>query len=217
MLAHFLAGPLHDAHDAGFAHEHVVGLLGQHEAAGAGERVEARFRKRAELELAVAVLEEGVHEEGEPIVGGLVERLQRARLVGIARVAGQQLLRLLAPVAAKEGVQQVDHRPEVAAFLDIDLVEVAQVVERGRGEPQAALLLDRRGLGIALDDDEAAQLRPVLARQLLPRGRALVDAEAHAPVGLGLGQEDAPAVVRHLDVIEVRPAVAESTPMAVRR
>ena len=134
MFAHLLAGAPHDAHDAGFAHKHVVGLFGQHEAAGAGQRIEARFRERAELELAVAVLEEGVHEERKPVVRRLVERLQRARLVGIARVAGQHLLRLLAPVAAEKGVQQVDHCPEVPAFFDIDLVEIAQVIERGRGE-----------------------------------------------------------------------------------
>jgi hypothetical protein len=29
-------------------------------------------------------------------------------------------------------VQQVDHRPQVAAFLDVDLEEVAHVVERRR-------------------------------------------------------------------------------------
>src|SRR3546814_8781610 len=58
---------LDDPHDAGLAHEHVVGLLGQHEAAGARERIEARFGERGELELAVAVLEIGEHEEGQPV------------------------------------------------------------------------------------------------------------------------------------------------------
>src|SRR3954467_88175 len=38
--------------DAAVAHEHVVRLFGQHEAAGAGQRVEAGLRERLELHLA---------------------------------------------------------------------------------------------------------------------------------------------------------------------
>src|SRR5581483_7592759 len=45
----------------------------------------------------------------------------------------QQLVGLLATVAAEIFLQQVHHRPEMAAFLDIDLEQVAQVIERGRG------------------------------------------------------------------------------------
>src|SRR2546425_2959802 len=41
-----------------------------------------------------------------------------------------------------------------SALLDVDLEEVAQVVERGAGVPEVALLLDRGGLGVALRDDE---------------------------------------------------------------
>ena len=52
-----------DADDAGLADEHVVGFLGQHEAAGAGQRIEARLRQRLELILAVAVGEEREHEQ----------------------------------------------------------------------------------------------------------------------------------------------------------
>src|SRR2546430_9806917 len=36
--------------DAGLAHEHVVRLLGQHEAAGARERIEARLREAVRSE-----------------------------------------------------------------------------------------------------------------------------------------------------------------------
>ena len=36
----------HDAADAGLADEHVVRFLGQHEAAGARQRIEARLRQR---------------------------------------------------------------------------------------------------------------------------------------------------------------------------
>ena len=72
----------------------------------------------------------------------LVERAEDARLVGIARAALQQLLGLLAAVAAEVRVEQVDHRPQVTAFLDVDLEQVAQVVERRRGRAEDALLLD---------------------------------------------------------------------------
>ena len=112
------------------------------------------------------------------------------------------------PVAAEVGVQQVDHRPEVTALLDVDLEQVAQVVEARRGLAEAALLLDRRGLGVALDDDQALQVGAVLAGHLLPDRLALVLAERDAPVGVALGEEHAPAVVLHRHVVEVRPALA---------
>ena len=189
------------------AHEHVVRLLGQHEAAGARQRIEARFGERGELVLAVAVGEVGEHEEGEPVRRRLVEGAEDARLVGIARMALEQHLRLLAAVAAEIGVQQVDHGPEMPAFLDVDLEQVAQVVERGRGLAEQALLLDRRRLGVALGHDQAAQGRAQLARHFLPGRLALVVAEGDHAVGIAAGEEDAPAIVRHLHVAEVRPAV----------
>jgi len=37
----------------------------------------------------------------------------------------------------------------MAAFLDIDLEQIAQIVERRAGLAEAALLLDRGGLGVA--------------------------------------------------------------------
>ncbi len=89
-------------------------------------------------------------------------------------MALQQGLRLLAAVAAEIGVQQVDHRPQMAAFLDIDLEEVAQVVERGRALAEQALLLDRCGLGVALRHDQAAERRAQFARHILPGRLALV-------------------------------------------
>ena len=69
------------------------------------------------------------------------------------------------------------------------------------------MLLDRRGLGVALHDDEATQVGAVLSGHVLPHGLALVRAEADAAVGLGLGEEDPPAVLGHLDVSEVRPTL----------
>src|SRR5262249_114335 len=66
----------------------------------------------------------------------------------------------LAAVAAEIFLQDIDHGPQMPAFLDIDLKHVAHVVERGRGLAEVALLLDRGGVGVALDDDAAAPPRP---------------------------------------------------------
>src|SRR5579872_3050835 len=70
-----------------------------------------------------------------------------------------------------------------------------------------ALLLDRGGLGVALHDNEPAQHRAVFARHLLPGRLALMLAEADLAVLDGGREEDAPAVVRHLDVAEFGPAL----------
>src|SRR5439155_9079137 len=85
--------------------------------------------------------------------------------------------------------------------------EVAQVIERRAALPQRALLLDRGGLGIALRHDQAAQGGAVLPRYLLPGRLAAMGAEADAAIGLRLGEEDAPAIVRHADMAEIRPAL----------
>ena len=104
-------------------------------------------------------------------------------------------------------VQQVDHRPQVPAFLDVDLEEVAQVVERRRGLAEITLLLDRGRLGVALNDDQAAQHGAVFARHLLPGGLALVRAERNFPIRHLRGEQDAPLVLGHLHIIEFRPAL----------
>jgi hypothetical protein len=196
-----------DAADAGLAHEHVVGFLGEHEAAGARQRVERALRQALELVLAVAVGEVGEAVEREPVRHRLVEGGEDARLVGVARVARKQLFRLLAAVAAEIGVEEIDHGPQVAAFLDVDLEEVAQVVERRAGVAQHALLLHRRRLRVALRHDQAAQRRAVLARHLLPHRLAHLVAEADRAVRHLVGEEDAPAVVRHLHRAVLRPAL----------
>ena len=60
---HRLAGALDGAADAGLADEHVMRFFGQHEAAGARQRIEAGLRQAFELHLAVAIGEEGEHVE----------------------------------------------------------------------------------------------------------------------------------------------------------
>ena len=98
-----------------------MGLFGQHEARGARQGVEARLRQGLQLHLTVAVGEVGKHEKGEPVRRRFVEGAQHTRPVGIARPARQQPLRLFAAIAAEVLLQQIDHGPEVPAFLDIDL------------------------------------------------------------------------------------------------
>ena len=206
-LLHRLAGALQGAADAGLAHEHVVRFLGEHEAAGARQRIEARLRQAFELHLAVAVGEEREHVERQPVRRRLVEGAEHARLVGVAGAALQQFLRLLAAVAAEIFLQQVDHRPEVAALLDVDLEHVAHVVERRRGLAEMALLLDRRGLGVALDDDQTAQHGAVFAGHVLPDRIAKMLAEGNFPSLFLRREQDAPAVFRHLHVVELGPAL----------
>jgi hypothetical protein len=139
---HRFTRPLQHAANAGLADEHVMRLFGQHEAAGARQRIEAGLRQALQLHLAVAVGEIGEHEEGQPVRRLLVEGAEHPRAIRVARAAAQQLIGLLATVAAEIFLQQVDHCPEMAAFLDIDLEQIAHVVERGRGLAEMALLLD---------------------------------------------------------------------------
>src|SRR5690606_39497911 len=166
-----------------------------------------RLCQGAELELAVAVGEVGEHEEREPVRRALVEGAQDAGIVGIAGAPLEQGLGLLAPVAPEIAVKEVHHRPEVAAFLDIHLEEVAQVVHAGRGHAEMTLLLDRRRLGVALGNDDAAQVGPMLAGHTLPDRLAEVVAEVDATALLRGIEEDAPAVVGQLHVAELRPAL----------
>ncbi len=65
-------------------------------------------------------------------------------------------------------MEQVDHRPQVTALFDVDLEEVAQVVERRRGLAELALLLDARRLGVGLRHDDAAEDAAELAGHLVP-------------------------------------------------
>ena len=133
-LLHHLAGALDDPHDARLADEHVVGFLGEHELAGTGQGVEARLGQGGQLEFSVPVGEIGEHQIGKPVGSWFVERLQYPGLVGVPRMTLQQHLGLFPAVPAEVGVEQVDHGPQMAALLDVDLEQVAQVVEGGTGQ-----------------------------------------------------------------------------------
>src|SRR5450759_2399449 len=69
-----------------------------------------------------------------------------------------------------------------------------------------ALLLDRRRLSIALCNDDAPQVGAVFAGNLLPCVFTFVLAEMDLASRLCWIEKNAPAVVRHFDVIEMRPA-----------
>src|SRR5256886_17335053 len=67
VFLHHLASPLNNAANSRLADKHMVRFLGQHEAAGSRQRIEAGFRQGAELEFTVPVGEEREHVERQPI------------------------------------------------------------------------------------------------------------------------------------------------------
>ncbi len=206
-LLHHLAGTRGDPRDAGRADEHMMTFLGQHKAAGARHRIEAGFGQRGKLILAIAVGEEGEHVIGEPVRRFLIEGAENTRLVRIAGMTFQHRFGFLPPVAPEIGVQQIDHRPEMTPFLHIHLEQISQIIERGAGQPEQTLLFDGGGFRIALGYDQPAQRGAIFTRDLLPDGFALMFTERNPAVFLRRGQKDTPAVIRHFDVIEMRPAI----------
>src|SRR5437763_15325465 len=103
-----------------------------------------------QLHLAVAVGEEGEHEKRQPVRRRLVEGAEETRAVPVAREGAQQILGLLAPVAAEIFLGEVEHRTEVLGLLDVELEQGAQGVERRGGAAVKALLLVRVWLGVVL-------------------------------------------------------------------
>src|SRR5258708_8695297 len=93
------------------------------------------------------------------------------------------------------------------SLLDVHLEKIAQVVERGTGLAEMPLLLDRRGLGVALRNDQPAQDSAMLARHFAPDRLALVLPKRNLAIRLEIGQKNPPSIVRHLDVSESRPAL----------
>ena len=203
---HHFEATLDHPRNSRVADEHVMRFFGEHEAAGARKRIEARFRQALQLEFSVAVGEIGEHVEAEPVANGLVEGAQNARLIRIAGMALEQFFGFFAAIAAKIGMKQIDHGPEMPAFFDVDLKKISQIVERRRGVAEQPLLLDRSRLGVTLGDNQAAQIRAMLAGHLLPGRRAEIVAEADAPVVLRIGEKYSPAIFGHAHVAKRRPA-----------
>src|ERR1700687_19665 len=99
----------------------------------------------------------------------------------------------------------------MTAFFDIDLENVAQVVEGRAGETQHFLLLDGGGFGVALRDDDAPENGTIFSGDVLPGGLAFVDAKIDLAFFVTRLEKDAPAVFGHLDIIELRPAIGFAT------
>src|ERR1700683_3904254 len=142
LLRHDLAGALNDPAHAGLADVHVMRLFHQHEARGPRQGIEARFGQRAELELSITIREVSEHEKSQPIRGLFIESAQYSRVVEVARAALQQGLGLFAAVPTKIPMQQIHHGPEVTSLFDVDLKQIAQVVQRWTGESEMPLLFD---------------------------------------------------------------------------
>ena len=210
-LVHHVHSALDGAAHARLTHKHVMRFFGQHELGGACQWIECRFGQCAELELTVTVCEVGEHEEGQPVGGLLVEGLQDAGIVFVAAVALQQSIGFFTAVSAKVFVQQVHHGPQVTAFFHVNLEQVAQVVHARGCEAQVALLLHRCWLGIALCDDDAAQVGPVFAWHVLPSFLALVIAKVNLTVLLAWVQKHTPTVVAHFDVTKLCPTLWVNT------
>ena len=139
-----------------------------------------------------------------------VASLNAPSMRGLSALAGaalQQLFGLLATVAAEIFLQDINHGPEMAALFDVDLEDVAQVVERRRRLTEMALLLDRRGLGVALDHDQPAEHGAIFARHLLPCRLSQMPAESNLAALLLRGEQNAPAIFRHPHVVELGPAL----------
>ena len=98
--------------------------------------------RRGELHLAVTVGEISEHEERQPIRRVFVECAEDAGVVLLSALALEERLRFFAAVLAEIFHKKIDHRPQVAPFLDVDLEEIAHVVEAWRGRTEEALLLD---------------------------------------------------------------------------
>ncbi len=95
----------------------------------------------------------------------------------------------------------------MATFFNIDLKEVTKVVLAGTGQSKMTLLFDRGRFRVALGHDDPTEIGSVFTRDLLPNVFAFVITEVNLAIGLAWIQKDSPAVIWHLDVIELRPAV----------
>src|SRR2546422_752183 len=143
---------LDDALDAVLAGAQVEGLLLEHGDHGLRQGRKSRIAQHGELVFAVAVHEIRVGEKVEPVVDVLIEGAEQALLVKGAPL--EHLLRLDASGVAEMADQQVAHLPAVAHLFGHHAAEGLAVVLGGSVLKQAALLLDRSKLGVALKDDQ---------------------------------------------------------------
>jgi len=96
-------------------------FFGEHEARRTRERLERALSEREQLIFSVAIGEEREHEKRKPIGARLVECAEEARFVRVARSALEQFVGLFATVATEIRMEQIHHRPKMAALFDVDL------------------------------------------------------------------------------------------------
>ncbi len=198
--------PRNDSIEAVFADAQMIGLLSAHELGGTRERIEGGLGESAELVLPVTISEHREHEEVEPVLDRLVEGAEDTGLLHGTGASRQKLRGLGLPVSAEVALEQVDHRPEVSAFLDIDLEKAPQVIEAGRGLAETALLLHRSRLGVPLHRDETPKHGAEFAGHLLPNRRSAIIATGDGAAGDRRREENPPAVLWHLHVVEAGPS-----------
>jgi hypothetical protein len=138
----------------------------------------------------------------------LIERFEDARFVRIAAAALEQRIGFIAAIAPKVRVQKVNHRPKMPALFNVHLKQISQVVKRRSRVTELALLLNGGRFSVALSHNDAAQGIAKLAGHFLVNWLAIVVAEANLRVRLRRLKKNAPAILRHLHVIEMRPALA---------
>src|SRR5215472_11036917 len=93
----------------------------------------------------------------------------------------------------------------MAAFLHVDLEQVAHIVERRRRLTQMALLLDRSRLRIALDHHETAQHGSIFTRYVLPCRLAEMTAKRNSAVVFMRSYPYCSAIFRPPYLIALRP------------
>src|SRR5207253_9753744 len=104
-------------------------------------------------------------------------------------------------------LEQIDHSPQVTPFFHVHLKKISHVVERRASLAKLSLLLYRCRLCVALRDYDAAQGVAKFSGHFLISWMAVVIAESYARFGVCRFQKYSPAIVRHLHVIEMRPAL----------
>src|SRR5258705_13635103 len=108
-------------------------------------------------------------------------------------------------------MQQIHHCPKVAPLLHIYLEEVPKIVKRRTRLPELSLLFDRCGFGIPLCDDDTPKGIAEFSRDLLVCRHPKVVAKSNPRICFGRLQKDSPAVIGHLDIVEMCPAFRLNT------
>jgi hypothetical protein len=94
------------------------------------------------------------------------------------------------------------------SLLHIDLEQISQIVKGRTGCAEQSLLFDRRWLRVSLGNDDSPEPRSIFSGNVLPGWLALMIAKVDLPVLVPWREEDAPSVLWHAHISEVRPAVA---------